>query len=69
MSGSRPPPVIPPEYHSAVRIDTVDITWPLLAVAALCVVLAFLFRRTLPAWARWALLALGAILTVGAFLL
>ena len=69
MSGSRPPPVIPPEYHSAVRIDTVDITRPLLAVAALCVVLAFLFRRSLPAWARWVLLALGAILTAGAFLL
>ena len=61
--------MIPPEYHSAVWVDTVDITRPLLAVTALCVVLAFLVRRTLPAWARWVLLALGAILTVGAFLL
>ncbi|MFC5847070.1 hypothetical protein [Deinococcus petrolearius] len=52
-----------------MRIDTVDITRPLLAVAALCFVLAFLFRRTLPAWARWVLLALGAILIVGVFVL
>lgn len=39
------------------------------AVGLVCLLLAFLFRRTLPAWAHLALLALGAALIVGGFLL
>ena len=34
-----------------------------------CLLLASLFRRALPAWAHLALLALGAALIVGGFLL
>lgn len=36
---------------------------------AVCLLLAFLFRRTLPPWARGALLTVGAALIVGGFLL
>lgn len=43
--------------------------WPPLLLGAACLSVAFLFRRTLPTWACWALLTVRAALLVGSFLL
>lgn len=61
MSGSRTVPVV---------IVSADHSFPWrVGAGVVCLLLAFLFRRTLPAWAHLALLALGAALLLGGFLL
>lgn len=61
MSGSRTIPVV------IVNVDY-SFLWGM-GAGVVCLLLAFLFRRTLPAWARWGLLTFGAALIVGGFLL
>ena len=60
MSGSRTVPVV---------IVNTDHTFPWrVGAGLLCLLLASLFRRTLPTWAHRVLLALGAVLILGGFL-
>lgn len=60
MSGSRTVPVV---------IVNVDHSFPWrVGAGVVCLLLAFLFRRALPSWARWALLTLGVALIVGGLL-
>ena len=61
MSGSRTIPIV-------IVSANYSSLWGM-GAGAVCLLLAFLFRRTLPPWAHLALLALGAALIVGGFLL
>lgn len=60
MSESRTVPVV------IANADLTPFLW-LLAASAVCLALAFFFRRNL--WARWALLTLAALCSVGAWVL
>ena len=59
MSGSRTVPVV------IVSADYSSL-WGM-GAGAVCLLLAFLLRRTLPAWARWVLLTVGIALIMRGF--